>query len=315
MKRRRMLAGLLAAAAAPVALTALGKFGWGAGELFADNSVAMGAYPAKYPQINHPGITLGAYDPHGDFKNYSGVRIEHVFMPWQDVELSALYTADSYALEHDRSLLITIEPWSWSEDSRLMPDQLKDRVLRGAYDETIKSIAKVISELKSPVTIRWGQEMEDTSGRFSWSGWKPEDYVAAYRRFCDLTHPIAMQAKFMWSPKGNSNLAEYYPGDGYADAIGLSVFGFQKYDNGNFGRDRTFSEVLKPGYDLVVAFGKPVVVAELGYDGTDGYVASWAKAVTKPNAEFPLLTAVVYFDDKESHPWPGNFGLPDWRVA
>ena len=314
MKRRRMLAGLLAAAAAPVALTALGKFGWGAGELFAEASPA-GSYPAKYPQINHPGIPLGAYDPHGDFKNYSGVKIEHLFMPWLDVDLSALYTADSYALERGRSLLITIEPWSWSGDWHLTPDQLKDRVLSGSYDETIKSIAKVISELKSPVTIRWGQEMEDTSGRFAWSGWKPEDYIAAYRRFHDLTHPIAAQAKFMWSPKGNSNLAEYYPGDDYADAVGLSVFGFQKYDNGNFGRDRTFNEVLKPGYDLVATFGKPVVVAELGYDGTDGYVASWAKAVTKPNAEFPLLTTVVYFDDKENHAWPGNFGLPDWRVA
>jgi beta-mannanase len=72
---------------------------------------------------------------------------------------------------------------------------------------------------------------------------------------------------------------------------------------------------LKPGYDLVATFGKPVIVAELGYDGTDGYVASWAKAATKPNAAFPLLTAVVYFDDKESYPWPGNFGLPDWRVT
>ena len=314
MKRRKMLASLLAAAAAPVALTALGKIGWGAGELFAESS-PTGSYPAKYPQVNHPGIPLGAYDPHSDFKNYSGIKIEHLFMPWLDVDLSALYTADSYALERGRSLLITIEPWSWSEDWRLTPDQLKDRVLSGSYDETAKSIAKVISELKSPVTIRWGQEMEDTSGRFSWSGWKPQDYVEAYRRFHDLTHPIAVQAKFMWSPKGNSNLAEYYPGNGYVDAIGLSVFGFQKYDNGNFGRDRTFGEVLKPGYDLVATFGKPVVVAELGYDGTDGYVASWAKAVTKPNAAFPLLTAVVYFDDKESHPWPGNFGLPDWRVA
>jgi hypothetical protein len=57
MKRRRMLAGLLAAAAAPVALTALGKFGWGAGELFAESSPA-GSYPAKYPQINRPGIPL-----------------------------------------------------------------------------------------------------------------------------------------------------------------------------------------------------------------------------------------------------------------
>src|SRR6478736_6720059 len=58
MKRRRMLDSLLAAAPAPVALTALGKFGWGAGELLADNSAAVGAYPAKYPQINHPGIPL-----------------------------------------------------------------------------------------------------------------------------------------------------------------------------------------------------------------------------------------------------------------
>ena len=32
-----MLAGLLAAAATPVALTALGKIGWGAGELFAES--------------------------------------------------------------------------------------------------------------------------------------------------------------------------------------------------------------------------------------------------------------------------------------
>jgi beta-mannanase len=56
-------------------------------------------------------------------------------------------------------------------------------------------------------------------------------------------------------------------------------------------------------------------VAELGYDGNEGYVASWAQSVTKPDAGFSQLAAVVYFDEKESYPWPGNYGLPDWRVA
>jgi len=313
MKRRQVLVNMLAAAAAPVALSVLGRLGWGEGELFADSTV--GNFPAKYPRISHPGVPLGVYDPHGDFKDYPSVKIEHVFMPWQDVELSALYTADTYAQARGRTLLITIEPWSWSEDSRQTPDQLRDAVLGGHYDETIKSIAKVISELKSPVTIRWGQEMEDTGGRFAWSGWKPSDYIAAYRRFYDLSHPIAIKAKYMWSPRGDSNLTDYYPGDAYADVIGLSVFGFQKYDKGKFGRDRTFGEILKSGYDLVVGFGKPVVVAELGYDGDESYVANWADSVTKLDANFSQLAGVVYFDDKEGHPWPENYGLPDWRVA
>ena len=46
MKRRRVLANLLAAAVAPVALTALGKFGWGASELFAEGSTT-GSLPSE----------------------------------------------------------------------------------------------------------------------------------------------------------------------------------------------------------------------------------------------------------------------------
>jgi endoglucanase len=315
MKRRQLLVNMLMSAAAPVALSALGRWGGSAGELLAGDLGAAGPMPVKYPRINQPGIPLGVYDPHGDFKDYTAVKIEHLFMPWRDVDLSALYTADAYAVARGRALLITIEPWSWSAEARQTPDQLKEAVLEGRDDETIRSISKVISELKSPVTIRWGQEMEDTSGRFTWSGWKPADYIPAYRRFCDLNRSIAPKAKCMWSPKGNSNLADYYPGDRYVDSIGLSVFGFQKYDKGEFGRDRIFGEVLKSSYDLVAGFGKPVVVAELGYDGDESYVANWAEAVTKPDARFPQLKAVVYFDDKEGHAWPGNYGLPDWRVA
>nr|WP_319496143.1 glycosyl hydrolase [uncultured Cohaesibacter sp.] len=259
-------------------------------------------------------IELGSYDPYGTFKDDRVVKIEHLFLPWEDVELKSMFEADAYAQQRGRDLLITVEPWSWSQDWRLMPVDLRNAILNGSYDPNMRAICKIAGELKSNVTIRWGQEMEDQDGRFTWSGWRPDDYIKAYRRMVDLCRKEAPKAKYMWSPKGLEGLQAYYPGDNYADSIGLSVFGLQKYDNDKFGRDRTFAELLKPGYDLTVPFNKPIVVAELGYVGKQAYVDNWKQTVTEVEADFPELNAVVYFNDKEVHPWPEGYGRPDWRI-
>lgn len=260
-------------------------------------------------------IQLGSYDPYGTFsKDGNVVEIEHLFLPWEDVELDSMYRADSYAQERGRDLLITVEPWSWSQDWRLTQSDLRRAIMQGRYDANMSAICKIAGELKSNVTIRWGHEMEDPENRFSWAGWRPDDYIKAYRRMVDLCRDLAPKVKYMWSPKGMERLADYYPGDDYTDMIGLSVFGLQKYDNDKFGRDRTFDELLKPGYDAALQFNKPIVVAELGYVGNQSYVDKWKKMVTEVEANFPELFAVVYFNDKEVHPWPEGYGTPDWRI-
>jgi beta-mannanase len=96
--------------------------------------------------------------------------------------------------------------------------------------------------------------------------------------------------------------------------IGLSVFGLQPYDQGNFGHDRDFAAAFKPGYDLAAKFNKPICIAELGYAGSAEYVSKWAASVLKPDPRFPKLSCVVYFNDKEVAPW-GSYGLPNWRVT
>jgi beta-mannanase len=310
MKRREILASILAATVAPATFSALG------GLLFASAPAraAMGL-AKKYPVINNPGVPFGAYDPHGDFKDISGVAIEHLFLPWQDVDLSTLTVADAYARARGRSLLITIEPWSWAENKRVSAEALRRGILAGQYDATIEQVTKAIGALQSDVTIRWAHEMEDLTGRFPWSGWNPKDYIAAYHRFVDLSRRFAPRAKYMWSPEGLDNLTAYYPGDKYVDIVGLSVFGLQQFDVDKTGRNRTFAELLKPPYDLVVRYDKPIVVAEAGYVGDETYVADWAASLNKLDANFPKLTAVVLFDDKEVHPWPDPYGLPDWRVV
>ena len=268
----------------------------------------------KKPVI-HPGeVKFGAYDPHGDFSTQKNLDTEGLFLPWEDVDLDTLRVADDYALKRGRKLLITIEPWSWNEDWRLTSDQLRAKVMAGEYDGNIKAISKIVATLKSPVIIRWGQEMEDKTGRFSWSNWPAKDYIAAYRRVADQFRKDRPDVQIMWSPKGEDGLDKYYPGDNYVDLVGLSVFGFQPFDQRAFGGPRTFAEALQPGYDRVKQFQKPVWVAELGYEGDAQYMQPWINTVTAKNQSFPSLQEVVYFNDREVQAWPYGLGHPNWRV-
>lgn len=260
-------------------------------------------------------MVLGSYDPHGDFTNDRTPSIEHLFLPWLDIDLATLSLADTYARERGRSLWITVEPWTWDQERRITPDELRNGIASGKYDEIISGLCGEISHLQSPVTVRFAQEMEDKTGRFIWSNWAPADYISAYRYFVAHCRALAPKARFMWSPKGDEGLEAYYPGDDVVDDIGLSIFDLQKFDQDKFGRDRFFAERVKPGYDRVVGFNKPIYVAELGYIGDLAFVQRWAKESLLKYPEFPGLIGVAYFDDKEVSPWPDPYGLPDWRVT
>jgi beta-mannanase len=277
------------------------------------------ASSAAVPQDNRPipypdSWQFGAYDPGGDFTNDSSPAIEHLFLPWEDIDLATLAIADAYARERGRVLLITIEPWSWDQDKRVSVDELRAGMASGKYDGNIQAVCTAIGALQAPVTIRWAQEMEDDIGRFTWANWRPQEYIAAYRHVVDMCRALAPQARYMWSPKGLDGLDKYYPGDAYVDDVGLSVFGLQQYDKDHFGHDRTFAEVLLPGYLLALEFNKPIYVAELGYSGDATYVWNWAHTVLQHDPQFGELVGVVYFDDKEVFPWLGDYGLPNWKV-
>lgn len=275
----------------------------------------MGQVTDKRPIIGPDSVTFGAYDPHSDFSNDPNSKIEHLFLPWEDVDLSSLSIADDYAQKRGRKLLITVEPWSWSLDWRSSPDELLKGILAGRYDGNMAAVCTTAAGLKSDVTIRWAQEMDETDNQFTWAHWAPASYAAAYRRIVTVCREHNKSAKYMWSPKGEPGLTAFYPGNDVVDIVGLSVFGLQQYDKDHFGVEQTFAQSLAPKYRLVQGFGKPIMVAELGYEGDSEYVSNWAENAAKRYPEFPDLTAVVYFNDKEVYPWPRPYGLPNWRVV
>lgn len=268
------------------------------------------------PAVAAPPGTLpfGAYDPGGDFANDPVPVIEHLFLPWQDVYLPSLNEADAYALARNRALLITIEPWTWTKSERNTPDDLRKGIADGSFDKNMAAICGTIAGLKSPVTIRWGHEMEAKDGVFIWSNWQPKDYIAAYQRMVTICRKAAPQITVMWSPRGEPGMEAYYPGDDYVDLVGISVFGLQAYDELNFDRDQSYADVMGPRYARAAAFGKPVVIAELGYSGEQAYVDAWENSVRVARPEFPSIVGVVYYNQREVHPWPNGLGLPDWRI-
>lgn len=260
-------------------------------------------------------VRMGAYDPYGTFANDPKIGIEHIFIPWQDVNLPSLSMADQYARDRARTLLITVEPWTWSyRNKRETPEELFAGIMAGSYDNLIRDLCQKSASLRSQVTLRWGHEMDLGNDRYPWSAWTPAEFVKAYRHFVDTCRVAARGLQFMWSPRGEPGLQEYYPGSDYVDSIGLTMFGFQKYEVQLYGKALSLAERLGRSYELVADYGKDVYISEFGCHGDQGYMRRCLDEARTAAATFPGVKGVIYFNEVETYQWPGVEGVPDWRV-
>ena len=261
------------------------------------------------------GILMGAYDPYGTFANDAKISIEHIFIPWQDVNLASLDAADKYARDRARTLLITVEPWTWSRNSKPETSpELYAGIIAGNYDRLIGELCRKAASLRTDVTIRWAQEMDLGNERYPWSEWAPVEYINAYRHFVDTCRAVGASIHFMWSPRGEPNMREYYPGSDYVDSIGLTLFGFQQYEIDLYGKDLSLPERLGPSYELVADLGKKIYIAEFGCHGDQAYLRRCVDEARSASAKFPKISAVIYFNEVETFKWPGSHGSPDWRI-
>lgn len=263
-------------------------------------------------------VLLGAYDPHDALRDSDTPRIEHVFVFWQAVDDAMLATKMRLAETKGRTLLVTVEPYTKAANWRDGGDHLFTDIVGGGFDREITTVCDAIARYRGEHWIRWGHEMERSTDRYPWARGDASGYVAAYRYFVDACRKIAPHARIVWSPKGEGGLHAYYPGDDYVDLIGVSVWGLEKWDRERHGRPRSFTETFDEKYRRVAKFGKPVIIAEFGVAGRKRYRQDWKseiRALSKRRNPFPMLSAIIYFYDKEPYHWPAGHGSPDWRIA
>jgi beta-mannanase len=259
-------------------------------------------------------VRMGAYDPYGTFSGDPKISIEHIFIPWQDANLASLNLVDQYARVRGRSLLITVEPWTWSYNKAKTPGTLFAGIIAGNYDHLIRDLCQKLASLKSEIVIRWGHEMDLGNDRYPWSAWTPAEYVQAYRYFVNACRAAGNGPLFMWSPRGEPSLRDYYPGSDYVDSIGLTMFGFQKYEIALYGKALSFAERVGRSYELVADYAKDIYITEFGCHGDRDYMKRCLDEARSASTTFSSIKGVIYFNEVETYPWPGAHGVPDWRV-
>lgn len=275
-------------------------------------------------RLDRSTVAFGAYDPEGTLQDEARLKFDHVFFSWNS-PASELKNIVARTEARGRELMVTLEPWTTGEATD--KDGYVNAILAGSYDAAIVGLCREIGSAKRPVMVRWGHEMEIETGRYSWTGLEPAHYVDIYRYFVDACRRESPNSIFVWSPRGDRGLEAFYPGDEYVDVVGLTLFGLQPWEMAAYGKPRTFEEALAEKYRLIQAFGKPLAITEFGVCGDARYARSWMRAALRQGAkEFPLLTSIVYFNDREPHLWPAvedmdaaytagcEADAPDWRL-
>lgn len=281
--------------------------------LFAPAALAMTMALPALAIAQDNSTKFGAYDPEGVFADLTTLQIEHIYVPLFDVDLASIEDADEYAKARNRELLITIEPFSWLPDQSIEASVLRDNMMSGGYDADIQAACEAIGALDSTVTIRFAHEM-DESARFPWSGWDPDEYIAFYRHFHDVCAPLAPNSDWAWSPLGTEAMLSYYPGEEYADRVGVTLLSLQQYEQDKFGRARPVQERLAANYAALEGLGKPIGIFEVGFRGDEAFVKEMANEVKRLPQQFKL-SEIVYFNAVDPVTWPEPYGQPDWRVG
>lgn len=253
---------------------------------------AVGAFLADEPSL--PDIQK--------FKNDFGrtPKIIMVFIDWERF-VSPKIIEDVYSV--DSTLFITWEPWRAVEKQGIDYDALLD----GEWDGYIKEFAIRIKSIGRPVYLRFAHEMN--GNWYPWSGTKigKEKYIALYQHVKNIfdeagADNIAWVFSVNWEdlPKADNYFWDYYPGDAYADYIGID--GYNWGTSQEWSRWMSFNEIFRQRYDEIVRMtDNPVLISEFSSTSSGGNKAQWIAGALKAIRHMPRVKGFVLFNvDKET---------------
>lgn len=190
-------------------------------------------------------------------------------------------------------------------------------ILQGKYNAVLEQFGAKIHNYNSPVFIRWARE--PNSDWNTWNGSKnPEGariYTDAYRYVVDkIREAGGNQAIWVWTvnsvdvpQQNNNNMLMYYPGDRYADWIGI--------DGYNYGISQTwsawisFDDIFSKAYNRITEAhpAKPIMIAEMGCAPDGGDKSAWIRDLFGSlKANFTQIRAIV---------WNNRQTSADWRLS
>ncbi|HLF43456.1 MAG TPA: glycosyl hydrolase, partial [Acidimicrobiia bacterium] len=181
-------------------------------------------------------------------------------------------------------------------------------IASGAWDAKINEWA---SHMEQFLNMGGGRSLvlaplQEMNGTWTQYGCDPANFINAYRRIVDIIRGRGInetKVRFAfapngWTSPGCGSIASYYPGNAYADVIGISAY---RWDGA-----ASVYEVMGGTVDQITASfpGKPIIIAQTAAWPTESK-DQWIRDMMSWAASNPAVVAVVYFNlNKET----------DWRV-
>jgi beta-mannanase len=260
----------------------------------------------------------------------AGVRsdLSHHFLHWGSKHASEIAKTLKLDASLGRSSLITLEPWPWAlletQDQEKFKRQEKEgnerlltRIPSGLYDHEIISSLREIQKVSGrTVYVRLMHEM-DITGQYPWSPRQPLDFIRSYRHIVNLSREMGIRnIRWVWSPAGDRKAADFWPGADYVDQIGLSIYATREWPSTTSqpGQIPSLASLLSDKL-WVSKYGKPILLAEVGVNGSEEEKMAWLRESTEHLISSPSVWAWVYFDAKQPKFMPTKIGLPDWSLS
>lgn len=207
--------------------------------------------------------------------------------------------------------VLTWEPWQSSLGTVNQPRYSLRQIYNGAFDSYIRTWATAARSWGHPLFVRFAHEMN--GDWYPWcgsvNGNRSGDYVRAWRHVHDLVVKAgAANVSWIWSVNrsytGSLPLAGLYPGDGYADWVGVDVY--NGGTAGAMGGWLTFSQMFDPTYaQIKTVTTKPLLVDELASAEAGGDKAGWIRDFFTELHATPAIRGFFWFNyNKET----------DWRI-
>lgn len=214
---------------------------------------------------------------------------------------------------HGAVPLVFWSPWDKPYEERKGPDKFGLRaILAGKWDSYIDMWADGAKAFGKPLFVSLCNEMN--GDWFPWSGnfyggenGGNEVFKKAWRYIVSRARARGA-ANILWVfhvnnyPAGSdlwNTMEAYYPGSDYVDWLGLSIYGKQFRDDGDWA---DFRDLIDWPYKEITALDrkKPVMVAEFGVGDFPkaGDKAKWIADAFAMIPEYPRIKAAVYWHER-----------------
>lgn len=214
---------------------------------------------------------------------------------------------------HGAIPMVFWSPWDKPYEEAKGPDRFSLReILAGKWDTYIDQWADGAKAFGKPFFVSFCNEMN--GDWFPWSGYYygaekggAETFKKAWKYVVDRVRTrgaknIAWVFHVNSFPAINDEwnvMASYYPGSDYVDWLGLSIYGKQFRNDGNWAY---FRDLIKWPYQEITALDpeKPVMLAEFGVGDfpKSGDKAKWISDALSMIPEYPRIKAAIYWHER-----------------